>query len=296
MTLSQRMTFSVVPLLLRLMLGIAFVWSGYAKLFTSTQYEQEQVAVLVELGIVKPVAPAAPAPTEEEAPEQPPEAPAPDPDEEEAEPDDQEQQAPDEAETPRDPSSPDQTGEPEGDEPRAAMVRIAQAESTKPEAIPQAVRVKRVNSIAILLYRSANPESGPALWPSALASDAIIVALAWTAALTEFLGGLLIILGFLSRLWALGFVGTMVVAMLLTTVGPATLAGNSFLGFLPPLNFDAPGDAWTRAWQPFLLQLSLLIAALCVLLTGPGPVSVDALLFRRQSRKIERAKRELGED
>lgn len=77
--------------------------------------------------------------------------------------------------------------------------------------------------------------------------------LAWVLSITEFGGGLCVLLGFLTRFWAAGLVIDMSVA-----VFKVHLAN----GFFASRN-------------GFELPLALGVMALVVLLTGPGPVSID---------------------
>lgn len=77
--------------------------------------------------------------------------------------------------------------------------------------------------------------------------------LAWVLSITEFGGGLCVLLGFLTRFWAAGLVIDMAVA-----VFKVHLAN----GFFASRN-------------GFELPLALGVMALVVLLTGPGPVSID---------------------
>lgn len=85
-------------------------------------------------------------------------------------------------------------------------------------------------------------------------------------AVLEFMGGILFAAGLGGRLIALLFVGDMVTAYL-------TADRDAFLSF-----FSAP-DKFAAA-SPFVF----LVAALIVLIAGPGNYSIDALLVRRFTR------------
>jgi uncharacterized membrane protein YphA (DoxX/SURF4 family) len=108
------------------------------------------------------------------------------------------------------------------------------------------------------------------------------VALKWLAlgaALTELVGGVLIVLGLLTRLWGLGFIGVMAVAMWLTQIGPALNADRAFLGFLPDLKYDDP-KAWSsEGLNTFLFQLTTMGCAATALFIGGGGLSLDRLFF-----------------
>jgi uncharacterized membrane protein YphA (DoxX/SURF4 family) len=101
-------------------------------------------------------------------------------------------------------------------------------------------------------------------WPSP-------TSLAWAAALTELIGGGLILVGFLSRLWGLGLAITMGVAFYLVSMQVYGVLGMS------PLVYATDVARFNTTFN----QLALFVLAVGVLLTGPGPASVDRLLFGR---------------
>jgi putative oxidoreductase len=78
----------------------------------------------------------------------------------------------------------------------------------------------------------------------------------WVVAITEFVGGLSIMAGFLTRVWASGLVIDMTVAIVKVHMP------NGFF--------------WTKAGFEF--PLTLAIMALTILLTGPSRASVDQAL------------------
>jgi putative oxidoreductase len=77
--------------------------------------------------------------------------------------------------------------------------------------------------------------------------------LAWVLSLTEFVGGVCIILGFLTRFWAVGLVIDMSVAVFKVHLANGFFASRN--GFELPMAFG--------------------VMALVILLTGPGSVSID---------------------
>jgi putative oxidoreductase len=87
------------------------------------------------------------------------------------------------------------------------------------------------------------------------------------AALSEFGGGIALILGFLTPLSALGIACTMIVAISMVHVP----AGHAFVS-------SKPGEL------SFELAAVYLAIAHIFLLVGPGLLSLDALLFRRSSQ------------
>jgi putative oxidoreductase len=79
------------------------------------------------------------------------------------------------------------------------------------------------------------------------------VPLAWVVAITEFVGGICVFFGFLTRFWAAGLVIDMAVAMFKVHLV------NGF--FISKNGFEFP--------------LTLGVMALVVVMTGPGPMSMD---------------------
>jgi putative oxidoreductase len=77
--------------------------------------------------------------------------------------------------------------------------------------------------------------------------------LAWVLSITEFVGGLCVFLGFLTRFWAAGLVIDMAVAVFMVHLANGFFASKN--GFELPLAFG--------------------VMALVILLTGPGSLSVD---------------------
>ena len=77
--------------------------------------------------------------------------------------------------------------------------------------------------------------------------------LAWVLSITEFVGGVCVFLGFLTRFWAAGLVIDMAVAIFKVHMANGFFASKN--GFELPLAFG--------------------VMALVILLTGPGSLSVD---------------------
>ena len=96
-------------------------------------------------------------------------------------------------------------------------------------------------------------------------------------ALLEIIGGLLLIFGFYTRLITIPFIIEMLVAMLSTKI--AIFMGSSPLA--PP-----PGPPLTGFYavlHEFRSELSQLICCLYLMLNGPGPLSLDAVFFRKKT-------------
>ena len=76
---------------------------------------------------------------------------------------------------------------------------------------------------------------------------------AWVVAITEFVGGICILFGFLTRFWAAGLVIDMTVAVVRVHL--------------------VNGFFWTKGGFEFVLTLGII--ALVLLMTGPGSMSMD---------------------
>lgn len=282
---------NATPLLLRLSVAATFLWAGYGKLAYNDPMSGDDAATLANLGVItgpstltapKEAEPTRTAPTDPEppAPETPPK------------------------EEPATPSV--RGGEPTL--PIVALVALADEQPTEVIApattapqrpayvaadFPNAVMVPRLYRIALILHAAAHPaDPAKQLWPAQLSEPRTIRTLAWIAAITEVAGGAMILFGFLTRLAAMALAGNMVVAMVLTTIGPAALSGDGFLGFLPQPRMAEP-DAWGPAWTGMLFQFALLMMSMGLVLSGSGGLSLDRLIFgptRPQSTKVVASK------
>lgn len=258
--LRDRVGLNVPPLLLRLMLGIIFLWAGLGKISEYYDVSGESAAMLANMGVIVPPAPSPkleiPRPTETKPPET----------------------------KPAEPKPPEPApGKASGAAGAATIVPVAQPKSGAATRqftatdFPSPVRVRRLFGLALLLHGAANPEAGKTpLWPAGLATGSMPVYLAWSVAVTELAAGVFVLVGLLTRLSALGIAGVMLGAMWLTEIGPAIQTGKAVLGFLP----DYP--PFDPQWQSLLFQVSLCMAALALAFCGPGRLSLDtALLWGR---------------
>jgi uncharacterized membrane protein YphA (DoxX/SURF4 family) len=97
------------------------------------------------------------------------------------------------------------------------------------------------------------------------------VVLAWLAALVELVGGGLLVIGLLSRVWSIGLLIVMGVAFTLTSLEPISTLG--------PFGLDR--SEYLKA----VAQLALAALALGVVLTGPGAVAIDHAIFGSRGRR-----------
>jgi uncharacterized membrane protein YphA (DoxX/SURF4 family) len=160
-----------------------------------------------------------------------------------------------------------------------ADARAGGGDSTGPTApLPAAAEVRSLHGITMMLKRAA---SGDAPRVPAFVGD-YAKWLAWIAALTEFLGGVMILFGMLTRIWGLGLAIAMVTAFWLTTAN--TFAGVEASGVLfKTLAFAQMTQG--GEYQTAIAQIALFAMALGLVLTGAGPLSVDAILFARDPHK-----------
>jgi len=273
MTARERLGLNASPLLLRLMLGGIVLWAGLAKLLDTADVQGERAAILGNMGVLTPTAksvvttpppPAADAPATHQA------APPP-------------------------------------------IIVPTRGRYTAAD-FPDTVKVQRLYLTAITLHDAAHPKaavppgtpesapapppvtpsttgasgaSGPAApatapppagpmptWHPALADGPWSVYFAWGVAIIQAAGGACLLIGLLTRFWALGIAAVMLGALWLTDLGPAIQTGHTRWGFLPDYAaFDA------TAWRPLVFHFALFMSALALAFLGPGRASLDAMLF-----------------
>ncbi|MDY7108701.1 MAG: DoxX family protein [Planctomycetota bacterium] len=238
MTFSQYSGTAIVPTLSRLVLALAFITAGFNKLFTDATFNAEQAERLEAVGVDldRMTASAGPAIVLAQSPQ---EEQTPPPEEEEM------MMAPPEDE-PAPPAEQPQMPPPEESPGEKIVIKS-----------PGQYTAKTLHGVTLLCEGAGFGRYSPYL--------------AWLAAVTEFGGGILILVGFLSRIWGLGLAIAMGTAVYLTTwdpyisTGPFEVAQNH----IPMFN---------RAFA----QLGLGVLALSVLLAGPGPLSLDRLVFGKR--------------
>lgn len=302
MSFRHALALNVTPLILRLGLAATFVWAGWGKVLETRDYKPEELARLATMGVEKaqlaargsgasarPVQPTRDVEADRRAPaDSGPAAPLPDP------------------ATPK-PNNKSSSGSGGGSKfqpmhPAAALsaepaeeTRAAPSEPAAPRRVYTAADfdgpapLKKVYSIALLIDARSKPAPAAdgkqvgALWPAEWARGMWPVHFAWAAGIAELLGGGLMLIGLAARLAALSLAGVMVVAAWLTSVGPNL--GSGFLGFAPP---------WSSFvdWTTFLFQVMSLAAAMGVLFSGAGALSLDHWVLGREKHSAAGADEE----
>ncbi len=298
----DRFALSFTPMLLRLVIGATFLWSGAGKLFHHTELSDPDRAIITQLEGGAP-APTNQAPPAEPLPEPDPEAetgdaPAEDSEEEPARPRLRSLTDPNASALPSgysltlaQDSAPDQgldtlnpnaetTEEAVGEALDAITDEIEDAAAEFVGANP--TRERFLVNVALTTYKAANPEKGSPRVPAFMGDNALV--LAWGVAIIEFVGGVCLILGFLTRFWAVMITGVIAGALWITELGPAMLGGldQTFLGFLPPVWPFNPAAA-----MHFLWLLLLTISAFSLVFLGAGALSIDRFLFGHPLNKVE---------
>jgi len=95
-------------------------------------------------------------------------------------------------------------------------------------------------------------------------------------AILEIIGGLFLIFGLYTRLISIPFITEMLVAMLSTKI--AIFLGTSPLA-LPP---GPPQAGFFAVLHEFRSEFAQLMCCLYLIINGPGPLSLDAIIFRKK--------------
>lgn len=228
MSFSQSAAMHVVPLLARIVLAAAFIPAGWNKVMTEFEPSPTQEAALVRLGVLPGRTTGADVTI---------------------------RRAHFLQDTPAE--TPDAAAAPEGipaDPPATAPV-VTESEVkpvVPPPTKPAVVKVRKVHFVTLMLDQNG------------LSQYAVLGG--WVAALTELVGGALLLVGLFSRIWGLGLSILMGVAF--------WLAG-----------WPTVQETWIFAATPdeghmIFCQLGLFVLAFGVLLTGPGKLSLDGAIFR----------------
>lgn len=245
---------SLVPLLSRLVLALAFVPAGYNKLMRDKVFSPQQAETLRSLGVsVVEVTPgggptAAGHPTIvfariQDTPE--------------------EESGTAETGADQDDGAADADAPATGDEPAPdpAAAPTGPGRSQTPTPAGGEVTAKGVHGITLMCHANN--------WP-------MPTLMAYMAGVTELLGGALVLVGFLTRIWALGLAFTMVVAFYFVSVGYNNVFGDN------PFDFALEkGPEFNTA----IVQLALFVLSFGLVMTGAGAVSLDRMLFGGGRRK-----------
>lgn len=231
----EKMALRVPPFILRVLLGITFLWLGLGKVMEFTPVRGQAAADLANLGIIR---------TEG--------------------------------------SRQDEVPENVGLGPGPVVITVRQSHGGySAEDFPDPVLVRRVHEVTLRVYRAANPgldsagNERRALWPAVLGQGDWPAFIGWTTAITEILAGFFLLIGLLTRFWALMLCFIAGGAMWLMELGPSVQDGTSRMALLPG------HDVFNTAlWEGFMWKFSLLMTALALMLMGPGPASVDRAVFR----------------
>ena len=257
----------LMPTLARIVLCAAFLPQGYVKLFSDAEYTGPQVEKLREWEVIGPAQANSSSPpamvTATLAPEENGDGAQPSADEaasDEADPSDSNQPANgDDGLAADEQAEPESESEPAPEEETAAPDEQDQA---RPTEAPTA-EARRLYKVALLVDSVG--------WPRP-------VLMAWVAALTEFLGGALLLIGLFSRIWGLGLSIAMGVAFYLTSMNAAGLPGGVNVFDVHPFDFAQN----TTAFNTMFSQIGLLFCALLILLASAGPLSIERVLFGRR--------------
>jgi len=249
------LSLGLAPLMLRLVIGITFTWSGLAKWFGEATVQGEDAALLANMGIVEMPHGAAPAPAA--SPSKPLPAPA-----------------------PGGATAPGGTllilAQASAGGGTPAPVTAASVPATAAD-FPEPVSIRPMWRLAVMLHHAAHPgmdektgQQKMALWPRAIGEGLWPKYLAIAVFVAELGGGALVLLGLFTRLGAFAVISVMLGAMWLTQFGPAIQSGNAKLGFLPD------HDWWdTQAWTTLLFQFALFGCALALIGLRCGALAVD---------------------
>lgn len=251
MTFSQYAGTAIVPTLARLVLAAVFVSVGWNKVFKYADFNAEQATQLKALGVnVELKQPSAGASTM--APQTQPHNPngvqfrlA-----------SLRQEA--SSTPPATPPAQDASATEQDVDEAPASVPTQPAPSETPatdQPLPEGTyTAQSLHSLTLLLHNNNFPQP---VWMARL------------AAFTELIGGAMLLLGLFSRIWGMGLAIAMGVAFYLVSMkinGVFEMDPRVFAENIPNLNVAA-------------CQLGLLLLAFGILLTGPGPLSLDRLLF-----------------
>ncbi len=277
MTFRQRLGLGVPPILLRLVLAVTFIYAGAGKFLGEVPLTPEQASRLDAIHNAAPMP--APAPSQPTTP------------------------GGDETTASRppivmlvqgsQPAEPEPQPESQPTAPADADADADAVDADTPEFTIPVPTHRFVDMLTVMIYAYATPDdNGKALLPGFMASGKWPIWIANAVAVTELLGGIMVLIGLLTRLWSLGIAGVMVGALWLTSIGPVVVMGQpgwpGFFKVLPPIEGFS-----SQAWQTWLWQASLIAGSLSLACLGAGAMSLDRLFFGKPGVKPTPAKIEL---
>ncbi len=289
MRLRDQVALTLPTLLLRLTLGLIFLWAGTGKLLGTISVAGDDAARLANIGIM-PMAPIDgpdhmlddPEPTDSD--DATPSAGTDIPLDEQA--NDIIEQIQEQLGEPT-PAS-EQSTLPELDDQQVSLQSVQYTDKVYAGSdFPEFGEIRQVYSISLLITKAANPglteDSQPidptipemfgrGIWPKALA---------WAVAVTEVAAGVLLVLGFMTRISAFSLMTVMLTAIWMTQIGPAALqSSDAILGFIERVEQPwSPG-----AYKNLFFQLSLAVMSGSVMMMGSGAIGIDRLLFQPRVR------------
>lgn len=277
MRFGDRLAVNITPLFLRLVLAATFILAGAGKLFGTIEVTGGAAAILANEGVTLTPVQATTTPVSLSLAGG------------------QAEGQPEDAAEPGMPVPPPLPEGVDGDEAEDAAESFAPVEDDADAAaapdpdlvtaadFPGDYTARGLYGVALLMISNSTPVTRVdgtetfALVPTFAVENGRAVILAWVAAVSEFAFGVLLVVGFLSRLGGLSLAGTMVVAMWLTEIGPAIQSGDTVLGFLPGLGgvpwFDAAKDVWVK----LLWQFSLFCAGMALFFSGSGTLALERI-------------------
>lgn len=279
---------NLCPLLVRFTLAAIFIWFGIGK-FQTTTFRGEDVIALQNLGVIPATIQATTPPVPTDA--------APAGGVAEEQPGDEAAAPPSDGEEVEQPSGDigggddDQAIEPGDDDEGAGVVRDGaplHEDDTEPlaEDLAEAFDVDAGNQGNASVALSEEPTAEAkglyhiAIW---LKRDwpghPYPKPMAWAAALTEVVGGTLLIVGLLSRVWGAGLSISMVYALYLKTILPLIAMAGAGGGGPWIMQF---GNLGFGDQIGTMFRLACLALALVVFLGGPGSLSMDRMIFRKR--------------
>lgn len=260
MSFSQYAATAIVPTLSRIVLCLAFVSAGWNKVFTEHEFTHEQAERLMQLG-VRPV-PVGPSMTSVHGGSG-------------------ASSGSFSLASYRQDAAESSLAEAHADADDEAETAAAEAVTNQPEATESA---QRDNGVADADTRAATavPTTAPGTTYTAPAMHKITllvdqvgwpqpVWMARLAAFTELVGGAMMLAGLFSRIWGLGLAITMGTAFYLVSMGINNVHQ------MHPFEFARN----VAAFNVVVSQLGLFVLAFGIFLTGPGPLSLDRMLFSR---------------